>query len=196
MSIINSGLPIDAVIVKCEYQISASSNIPVIEIVDDCQSARGHTSRLMLKRPIDKYKILEACKNIMVEDKRFLRKTSISILVVDDSATSRIVVSKQLNKLGYDNVDVAVDGEDALLKISEKNYSVIFLDLIMPKLSGWDVMEQIMLTFGKKTKPYVVVMTANELTTDKSKALHCGMNDFIAKPVTSDNINRVLQNII
>lgn len=194
MAIISSGLPIDAVIVKAEYTLSAGK-IPVIEIVEDSQTSREHTQRLLLKRPIDKYKILEACKNIIVEDKRFLRKTSIPILIVDDSATSRTVVSKQLNKLGYDNLDVAIDGEDALRKINAKSYSVIFLDLIMPKMSGWDVMEQIMISFGKKSKPYVIAMTANELTTDKSKALQCGMNDFIVKPITSDNINRVLQNI-
>ena len=124
-----------------------------------------------------------------------MKKTNISILVIDDSATSRMVVSKQLSKMGYENVMTAVDGDDALDKLNTKRPDVIFLDLVMPKKSGLEVMEDIRKKYGEKNYPYVIAMTANELTTDKTKCIKAGMNDFITKPVTMDNLNKVLQNI-
>jgi len=208
-AILASGFHVDAIIIKGSDHIAAATNIPVIEIVDGDITARG-TSRLLLKRPIDKSKVIEVCRNVIVEDKRFLRKTNINILVVDDSPTSRIVVVKQLNRLGYTNVDTAVDGADAITKIvhdskpeldsgrvktSGKKYNVIFLDLVMPKMTGLEVMASLVEKFGTENCPYVIAMTANELSIDKTKCIRAGMKDFIAKPVTPESLNKVLQNI-
>lgn len=78
------------------------------------------------------------------------------ILVVDDEEDGRLLVAQILQDAGYD-VDAAVDGGEALERIRTSRPDLVILDLLMPFVNGWDVLEQIRRVPGP---PPVVVVTA------------------------------------
>jgi two-component system chemotaxis sensor kinase CheA len=106
-------------------------------------------------------------------------KKSLSILVVDDSIMTRTLEKNILESYGYD-VITAIDGQDAILKMQEKNFDVIVSDVQMPNMGGLELTEKI-----KKDDRYskipVVLVTAMESDDDKKKGIQVGADAYIVK---------------
>jgi DNA-binding response OmpR family regulator len=103
------------------------------------------------------------------------------ILVVDDQAQNNELLEAQLAPEGYEIVK-AESGQEALSKLSGGHFDLVLLDIMMPKMSGLEVLEK--LRADEKTRLIPVVMvTALKETEDKIKALEAGCDDFISKPV-------------
>ena len=103
------------------------------------------------------------------------------ILVVDDQLQNIELLEAHLVPHGYEIVKAA-SGEEALEKLSDNRIDLVLLDIMMPRMSGLEVLEK--LRADKKTRLIPVVMvTALKETEDKVKALEAGCDDFISKPV-------------
>jgi putative two-component system response regulator len=102
------------------------------------------------------------------------------ILVVDDNQTNVELIAMHLKPFPYEIIK-AYDGEQALEMVRKDPPDLILLDLMMPKLSGYEVCER--LKSDKKTAliPIVIVTALRELE-DKIKAIECGADDFLIKP--------------
>jgi CheY-like chemotaxis protein len=102
------------------------------------------------------------------------------ILVVDDQFQNIELLEAYLVPLGYEIVSVA-SGQEALEKLSDNQIDLVLLDIMMPGMSGIEVLEK--LRADQKTRLIPVVMvTALKETQDKIKALEAGCDDFISKP--------------
>jgi len=101
----------------------------------------------------------------------------IKILIVEDDIPLRDMYQARLEMDGY-QVIVADDGEEGLAKTTEEKPHLILLDLMMPKISGMDVLDIIKSTPEIKNIP-VIVLTA--LTTSKTKSLVYGAEDYLVK---------------
>lgn len=102
------------------------------------------------------------------------------ILVVDDDPYILRSLSFVFRKEGFE-VEVALNGEEALKKAREFKPKIIFLDLMMPKVNGFDVCKAI--KSDKELKDcYVIILTAKGQEVDKERGLDAGTNDFITKP--------------
>ncbi|MGC8963896.1 MAG: sigma-54-dependent transcriptional regulator [Brevinematia bacterium] len=111
----------------------------------------------------------------------------LSILVVDDERGVRLFFEEFL-KDRYD-VDTAEDGVKAINKLQNKNYDLVFLDLRMPNVGGFEVLDYISSKkISKDDPPYVVVLTAIDDIEVVVSAIKKGAYDYIVKPI---NINRV-----
>ena len=102
------------------------------------------------------------------------------VLVVDDSPTDRQLVTTPLRKAGY-AVTTAVDGEDALEKVAAERPPLIVLDIILPKMNGYQVLRQL------KTSPEtrdirVILVSSKSQESDRFWGLKQGADDYIAKP--------------
>ncbi len=113
-----------------------------------------------------------------------------SILIVDDEAY--IVTSLEyLMKSGGFEVEVAYDGEQALTKVAEKAPDLIILDVMMPKLDGFEVCEKI------RANPLwsavrIIMLTAKDREAERNKGLALGADDYMTKPFsTRDLLKRV-----
>lgn len=104
-----------------------------------------------------------------------------SILLVDDEPLNRDMLSRRLGKAGYD-VATAADGADALAQIRAKRPDLVLLDLLMPGISGLDVLREIRRTIDPTELP-IVVATALHETSFLVEAMEAGANDFITKPL-------------
>ena len=102
----------------------------------------------------------------------------LKILVVDDESRMRKLVNDLLSKHGYKVIE-AVDGEDALDKFyTDKDISLIILDVMMPKMNGYEVCRQI----RKDSKIPIVMLTAKSEENDELMGFDLGVDEYISKP--------------
>lgn len=106
------------------------------------------------------------------------------VLVVDDSPTDRQLVTTLLHKQGYE-VTTAVDGEDALEKVAAERPPLIVLDIILPKMNGYQVLRQ--LKAAPETRDIkVILVSSKSQESDRFWGLKQGADDYIAKPYPDD----------
>jgi signal transduction histidine kinase/CheY-like chemotaxis protein len=131
------------------------------------------------------------------EEKRFITESSIKkskktlsihILLAEDDLTNQIIATKMLKKLNC-TVDIANNGKDAVIKVENNKYNIIFMDCQMPVMDGYEATRKIR-DFDNKIS--IIAMTANALTGDKEKCLDAGMNDFITKPFTQKDLREAI----
>jgi two-component system, OmpR family, response regulator len=102
---------------------------------------------------------------------------AVRLLVVEDELDLLRALEKALQEAGY-AVDTASDGEDGLYKATSWDYDAIVLDLMLPKLDGWELLKR--LRRVKKTP--VLVLTARDALPDRVKGLDTGADDYLVKP--------------
>jgi diguanylate cyclase (GGDEF)-like protein len=102
------------------------------------------------------------------------------ILVVDDVAVNVQLLTTYLTSVGYE-VFTARDGQEALDKVIETQPDLILLDVMMPKLNGFEVCERLKTDPTTKIIPVIMVTALNEIE-DKIKATEAGADDFVSKP--------------
>jgi signal transduction histidine kinase/CheY-like chemotaxis protein len=108
------------------------------------------------------------------------------VLVVDDEPINREVAQIQLQAAGL-LVDQAADGEEAVAMVQAKDYTAILMDMQMPVLDGLDATRRIRRNPERKSTP-IIAITANAFVEDKVRCLGAGMNDFLAKPFTPEEL--------
>jgi twitching motility two-component system response regulator PilH len=102
------------------------------------------------------------------------------VLVVDDSPTGRQAATNLLQKGGY-QVTTAVDGEDALEKIAAARPPVVVLDIVLPKINGYQVLRH--LKSSEETRDIkVILVSSKSQESDRFWGLKQGADDYIAKP--------------
>jgi two-component system OmpR family response regulator len=99
------------------------------------------------------------------------------LLVVEDEPDLLSGLSRALRKEGY-AVDTAMDGEEGLFKAQSTDYDAIVLDVMLPKLDGWEILARVRET---KTTP-VLMLTARDASRDRVRGLDGGADDYVVKP--------------
>ena len=102
------------------------------------------------------------------------------ILVVDDEEANRSLLREVLAPLGY-QVREAADGEEALAAVAESTPDLILLDLMMPRLNGYEVCRELKSDPRTRLVPIIILTTLEQLQ-DKIKAIDLGADDFLNKP--------------
>jgi class 3 adenylate cyclase/AmiR/NasT family two-component response regulator len=104
-----------------------------------------------------------------------------TLLVVDDNELNRDMLSRRLRSRGYEVV-TAEDGQRALDLVASQRFDLILLDIMMPVLSGLDVLKVIRATYSVAELP-IIMATAKDQGTDVVEALRMGANDYVTKPL-------------
>lgn len=99
------------------------------------------------------------------------------LLVIEDEKDLRAALEKGLREEGY-AVDVAEDGDEGLFKAESWDYDAILLDVMLPVMDGWQVLERLR---QKKTTP-VLMLTARDTVRDRVRGLDLGSDDYVVKP--------------
>ena len=114
---------------------------------------------------------------------------SLEILLVEDNELHQELIVRMLELVGY-SADVVNSGEEALQAIEEKDYSLILMDLAMPRLDGFATTEKI--RKHQEPDPYIIAVTALNMDNPKERCRQAGMDDVIQKPVLIDDFRAAL----
>ena len=117
---------------------------------------------------------------------------NLNILIVDDEPANILLLSKILQANGYTNVMTTASPRDAAILQKEHCYALVLLDINMPELNGYEVLEQLHgLDNFSGTK---VIATSGDVSPkDIKKALEAGFNDYLTKPMKMDDILNVVE---
>ena len=113
------------------------------------------------------------------------------ILLVEDQPMNQKLGRLMLTKLGYGNVDLAENGVEAVEKICGGGYDVVFMDLHMPVMGGLDATRAVRKEFQIR-QPIIVALTGDMVSGVKENCRECGMDDFLSKPVSLDDLKGVI----
>jgi CheY-like chemotaxis protein len=114
------------------------------------------------------------------------------VLVVEDNAVNQRVAVMLLAKLGI-QADVAANGREGVELLRLLPYDIVFMDCQMPEMNGYDATSQIRRLNGPNRRVPVIAMTAQALDGSRDRCLHAGMNDYITKPVSKEDLARMLK---
>lgn len=116
------------------------------------------------------------------------------ILIVDDDKEIVSMLKERLQMEGYDTA-AAYDGEEGLVKIKETDPDVILLDLILPKLNGYEVLKEIREKFKDKWRPVIILSGKSDLESVK-KGYSLEADHYLTKPCSMENILRGIRTMI
>ncbi|WP_151710451.1 twitching motility response regulator PilG [Acinetobacter brisouii] len=111
---------------------------------------------------------------------------NLKVMVIDDSKTIRRTAETLLQREGYDVV-TAVDGFEALSKIAETNPDIIFVDIMMPRLDGYQTCALIKNSQQYQNIP-IIMLSSKDSLFDQAKGRIVGSDQYLTKPFSKDEL--------
>jgi len=120
---------------------------------------------------------------------------NINILIVDDYKTMLRIVRSLLNQIGFNNVDEAANGAEAMNRLREKNYDLIISDWNMEPMTGLELLKAVRANDKTKNVPFIMV-TAESKTDNVIAAKQAGVNNYIVKPFNAETLKAKLAAVL
>ena len=115
------------------------------------------------------------------------------ILIVEDNKINQLLVKNVLKNFGFLNYDTAEDSEDAFRKLSANSYDIVLMDIQMPGMDGCDITIEIRTKMQTNNRHVpVIALTGNSSEVEKTKAKAAGMNDYVVKPYSPEELYSIL----
>lgn len=111
------------------------------------------------------------------------------ILVVEDNEDNRRILVYRLRKIGDFDIREATNGQEALDEVRRDPPDLIFMDLKMPVMDGWEATRRIR-GLGDAAGVRIIALTAQAMAGDEERALAIGCDDYLAKPVVDPGVVR------
>jgi signal transduction histidine kinase/CheY-like chemotaxis protein/HPt (histidine-containing phosphotransfer) domain-containing protein len=121
-----------------------------------------------------------------------IARVPLKILLVEDYVINQQVASMMLERLGY-QCDIVPNGIEALVALRRGSYDVVFMDVQMPIMDGFETTRIIWREWEPHERPYIVALTAAAMPGDRERCLDAGMDHYIAKPVRVDELRAALE---
>jgi len=119
----------------------------------------------------------------------------IKVLIVEDNPINQLLVIKVLQKRGYETT-IAQNGKIAIEKYKNENFDIVLMDLQMPEMDGYEAAKYIRRMDPEKANIPIVAMTAHTIQGELEKCLAIGMNDYVSKPFSPDELNAKIQLLV
>ncbi len=116
----------------------------------------------------------------------------LDVLLVEDNAVNQRVALRFLERLGY-RADAVGNGIEALTAIEARHFHLVFMDIQMPEMDGFEASRQIRRRLPQHRQPKIIALTANAMQGDRELCLAAGMDDYISKPVKIHEIDAAVR---
>jgi signal transduction histidine kinase/CheY-like chemotaxis protein/HPt (histidine-containing phosphotransfer) domain-containing protein len=131
---------------------------------------------------------------VFIEQKDF---SSIHILIVEDNKVNQLLVKNMLRKFGFSKFDCAENGRTALEILKANNYELILMDIQMPEMDGYEITREIRGKFPSPIREIpIIALTADASEKEKMRAREAGMNDYVVKPYTPEELYNTMSRYI
>jgi two-component system, sensor histidine kinase and response regulator len=118
-------------------------------------------------------------------------KQQVRILLAEDDLINQVVFRTMLKKFGY-STDIAANGREAVEAVEQTDYDLVFMDCQMPEMDGFEATMHVRnLPLARANIP-IIALTANAMVGDRERCLNAGMNDYLTKPVRSEDLEAML----
>ncbi|NRV87631.1 CheY-like chemotaxis protein [Clostridium beijerinckii] len=131
-------------------------------------------------------------KNVV---KNIYNLSEIRILLAEDNEVNRKIFISMLKSRGI-TCDVALDGKEALRKVSEEDYDIVFMDCQMPVMDGYEATAEIRRIEENRKHTKIVAVTANAMEGDSEKCIKSGMDNYITKPINFGIVFKMIEESI
>ena len=118
---------------------------------------------------------------------------NMSVLIVDDYKTMLRIIRNLLKQIGFDNVDEAMDGKEALDKLKGKSYGLIISDWNMEPMTGIELLREVR---GNGNDVPFIMVTAENKTENVLAARQAGVNNYIVKPFNADTLRQKISSVL
>lgn len=122
------------------------------------------------------------------------KQNNLRILLAEDNLTNQMVAVRVLTAAGH-SVETAIDGTEAVAKVQNEYFDVIFMDISMPVMDGLEAAFLIRSMPNPKNKIPIIAMTANAVVGDRERFLDAGMSRYLSKPIRKSDILAALIDI-
>ncbi|HTD89224.1 MAG TPA: response regulator, partial [Burkholderiales bacterium] len=119
------------------------------------------------------------------------QRSRLNMLVAEDNPVNTRLVTVMLDKLGY-RADMVGSGIEAVNALKQRSYDVVLMDAQMPHMDGVEATRRIRAATPAAEQPYIIAVTANVLYEDRQSYLEAGMNGFLGKPFTIEDLDVAL----
>jgi DNA-binding response OmpR family regulator len=117
------------------------------------------------------------------------------ILIIDDDPFIARILSLTFDKEGYQTVTV-MDGMAALEAIHNEDPDIVFIDVMMPGKNGYDVCRDIRLDTTLPRQPYIIMLTARGMASERKRAERSGANEFMTKPFSPTQLTSHVREVL
>jgi two-component system chemotaxis response regulator CheY len=117
------------------------------------------------------------------------------ILIVDDYKTMLRIIRNLLKQIGFDNVDEATDGSQALQKLRDRSYGLVISDWNMEPMTGLQLLREVRADVKLKEMPFIMV-TAESKTENVIMARQAGVSNYIVKPFNAATLKTKIASVI
>jgi PAS domain S-box-containing protein len=124
---------------------------------------------------------------LRVVDKPIGHEIPLEILLAEDNPVNQKVALRFLERLGY-RAEAVANGLEAVTAVENRRYDLVFMDLQMPEMDGFEATRQIRTRLTPERQPKIVALTANAMQGDREACVAAGMDDYISKPVKMHEI--------
>ncbi len=124
-------------------------------------------------------------------DRRAPPSGRLRVLVAEDNEVNQKVVSRMLERLGH-QVEVAVNGRDALERAKAGHFDIVLMDCQMPEMDGWEATARIRAALAGRRRIPILALTANASDADRQRCLDAGMDAHLAKPLKLERLAEAL----
>lgn len=119
-----------------------------------------------------------------------MKVMNMKLLIVEDELSIRELIRMNISRYGY-LCECAKDGEEALAMIENNKYDLILLDIMLPKINGYELMEYI-----KSLKTPVIFITAKSSVKERVLGLHMGADDYLVKPFAIEELMARIESVL
>lgn len=120
---------------------------------------------------------------------------NMNVLIVDDYKTMLRIIKNLLKQLGFNNVDEALDGSQALQTFQTKEYGLVISDWNMEPMSGLEFLKQVRTGSKNKDVPFIMI-TAESKTENVIAAKQAGVSNYIVKPFNAETLKQKISSVI
>jgi len=190
--------------IKSDPDIAATHLILVTSMADRMDQAMMRESgfEASLTKPVKQSALFDVIVNAIAA-RRHVKRTPAPaqtlavhpgsrVLVAEDNPVNQKLAIRQLERLGI-VADPVSNGAEAVEALDRIPYDLVLMDCQMPEMDGFEATRQIREREGHRKHTPVVALTANALQGDRERCLDAGMDDYLAKPVSENDLARVLQ---
>lgn len=141
------------------------------------------------KQYLERDQTVETSRGLPLSNSQSLR-----ILIVDDTPVNREILAGFLELFGH-RFEMAVNGREAIEAVRNSTFDVVFMDIEMPILDGFEASRQIRFLPGTSAATPILAMTAHALSSVQTQCLEAGMNGFLTKPIQFNELQNALEQL-